>query len=128
MTAEVMSMQRKLHTEVKRIQKLPSFALVSKKRRMEVSHQHGRIMALFADLLNHSLVSLREHCQNGSITSLQEWESALADSFQWMLHLRPAKLALWPDLRTRALFLASLIDLEVSMSVLCLFSRVLTYI
>jgi len=60
--------------------------------------------------MDHSCIGLRNECLSGTLSDGAKFNEALMDRFGWMQHLCNAKLALWPDLRSRALLLAALID------------------
>lgn len=117
MTADISKMQQKMHAEVMRIQLLPSFIVATSsssssspsggnglKEEGSMHCPRVQIFALLADLLEHSLVGLRGECLKGQMNSRECWEVAIDDAFKWMTQLQVAKLALWPDLRTRALW------------------------
>ena len=111
LTGEVRSMQQKMHTEVCRIRRLPAFSVLNNEQVQSKPPHEIQILTLLADLIDHSLVIMRNECNNGSIADVHSWKEKLSAAFDWMKHL-DTKLALWPDLRTRTLYLAALIDID----------------
>ena len=70
----------------------------------------GPVMRLVADLVDHSCETLRGSCSSGAVENLQDWEDLLADRLGWMRDPRSGRLALLPDLRSRAMWMGVLAD------------------
>lgn len=119
MTNEINSAQKRMHMEVQKMKDLPSFSVsCAQPENCVVASAHkAKIISLLADLIDHSCVALRESCRIGNIPSAEVWSESLQSSFSWVLQLGIPKLALWPDLRTRALWLAALVDHDAVRSI-----------
>jgi hypothetical protein len=119
MTNEINSAQKKMHMEVQKMKGLPSFSVscAQPENCSDASFHKAKIISLLADLIDHSCVALRERCRIGNIPSAEVWSESLQSSFSWVLQLGIPKLALWPDLRTRALWLAALVDYDAVRSI-----------
>jgi len=70
----------------------------------------GPVMRLVADLVDHSCEALRTACSSGAVQSLEDWDDLVADRLGWMQEGKSGRLALLPDLRTRALWMGVLAD------------------
>jgi hypothetical protein len=100
LNAEARHLQSKVHD---RLNSLATSEIASSELKMPV-------MTLLADLVDHSCETLRTNCADGVINSLQDWSDLLAERLGWMREPRSGRLALLPDLRSRAMWMAVLAD------------------
>ena len=68
------------------------------------------VLALLADFVDHSCENVRDACSSGILIGLQDWTDLLADKLGWMKESNTARLALLPDIRSRAIWTGALID------------------
>ena len=106
LNAEARHLQHKLHKRLQNVNSLDDTTSTSTSN----SSSRTPVLALLADFVDHSCENVRDACSSGILIGLQDWTDLLADKLGWMKESNTARLALLPDIRSRAIWTGALID------------------
>lgn len=102
LNAEARHLQHKLHHRLQNVNSIDTTESTSTSR--------TPVLALLADFVDHSCENVRDACSSGILINLQDWTDLLADKLGWMKESNTARLALLPDIRSRAIWTGALVD------------------